>query len=50
MKVILHDLSIQYNEILNGKCKHVIYADGKYTPCQGSFGCWTKHPAECYAI
>ncbi|MCM1176101.1 MAG: NAD(P)H-dependent oxidoreductase, partial [Blautia sp.] len=20
----------------------------KYAPCQGCFGCWTKHPAECF--
>lgn len=48
MKVILHDLDIQYHEILSGKCDEVIHADGKYAPCQGCFGCWTKHPAECY--
>lgn len=48
MKVILHDLSIQYNEILSEKCDDIIHADGKYAPCQGCFGCWTKHPAECF--
>ncbi|MCM1180909.1 MAG: NAD(P)H-dependent oxidoreductase [Clostridium sp.] len=48
MKVILHDLDTQYHEILNGKCDEIIYADGKYAPCQGCFGCWTKHPAECF--
>lgn len=48
MKVILHDLDIQYNEILSGKCDEIIHADGKYAPCQGCFGCWTKHPAECF--
>lgn len=48
MKVILHDLDIQYHEILSGKSDAIIYADGKYAPCQGCFGCWTKHPAECY--
>ena len=25
-----------------------IAADGKYAACQGCFGCWTKHPAECF--
>ena len=48
MKVIIHDLGIEYNEKLQKKCDVVIYADGKYAPCQGCFGCWTKHPAECY--
>ncbi|MCM1535772.1 MAG: NAD(P)H-dependent oxidoreductase [Clostridium sp.] len=48
MKVILHDLTPQYHEILSGKYDEVIYADGKYAPCQGCFGCWTKHPAECF--
>ena len=48
MKVIVHDLATEYNEILQRKCDVVIHADGKYAPCQGCFGCWTKHPAECY--
>ena len=48
MKVILHDLGAEYNERLQKKCNTVIYADGKYAPCQGCFGCWTKHPAQCH--
>ena len=48
MKVIIHDLGEEYNETLQKKCDVVIHADGKYAPCQGCFGCWTKHPAECY--
>ena len=48
MKVIVHDLGIEYNEILQKKCDVMIHADGKYASCQGCFGCWTKHPAECY--
>ena len=48
MKVILHDLGPEYDEILKTKCDKVINADGKYAPCQGCFGCWTKHPAECH--
>lgn len=48
MKVILHDLDIKYHEMLSGKCDNIIHADGKYAPCQGCFGCWTKHPAECF--
>ena len=48
MKVIIHDLGMEYNEILQKKCDAVVHADGKYAPCQGCFGCWTKHPAECH--
>ena len=48
MKVIIHDLGTEYNEKLQKRCDVVIHADGKYAPCQGCFGCWTKHPAECY--
>ncbi|MCM1037875.1 MAG: NAD(P)H-dependent oxidoreductase [Ruminococcus sp.] len=48
MKIILHDLDMQYHEMLHQKCDEVIHADGKYAPCQGCFGCWTKHPAECF--
>ena len=47
MKIILHDLDRPYDEILQAKCDRVIAADGKYAPCRGCFGCWTKHPAEC---
>ena len=48
MKVIVHDLGAEYNEMLQKKCDVVVHADGKYAPCQGCFGCWTKHPAECH--
>ena len=48
MKVIVHDLGTEYDEMLQKKCDVMIHADGKYAPCQGCFGCWTKHPAECY--
>ena len=48
MKVIVHDLGENYNDVLQKKCDMVIYADGKYAPCQGCFGCWTKHPAQCF--
>ena len=48
MRVIIHDLGPEYEELLKQKCDTVICADGKYAPCQGCFGCWTKHPAECY--
>ncbi|HAD19836.1 MAG TPA: flavoprotein [Lachnospiraceae bacterium] len=48
MKVIVHDLDPQYDEMINARCDLVLAADGKYAPCQGCFGCWTKHPAECF--
>ena len=47
MRIILHDLDEAYSERLKASCDAVIWADGKYAPCQGCFGCWTKHPAEC---
>ena len=47
MKVIVHDLGTEYDKMLQKKCDVVVHADGKYAPCQGCFGCWTKHPAEC---
>ncbi len=48
MKTLIHDLGDEYAPLLNDKCENIINADGKYAPCQGCFGCWTKHPAECY--
>ena len=48
MKVILHDLDIQFNELIESRCSRSIPADGKYASCQGCFGCWTRHPAECF--
>ena len=47
MKIILHDLERAYDGMMEAKCDRMIAADGKYAPCQGCFGCWTKHPAEC---
>lgn len=47
MKVIIHDLGSETTELLKERCDRVIEADGKYAPCQGCFGCWTKHPAAC---
>ena len=47
-KVILHDLGSPYDGMIQAKCDQMIAADGKYAPCQGCFGCWTKHPAECF--
>lgn len=48
MKIIIHDLGSEYNDQLQNKCDALICADGKYAPCQGCFGCWTKSPAECF--
>ena len=48
MKVILHDLDSRYAGLIEAKADRAIEADGKYAPCQGCFGCWTKHPAECF--
>ena len=48
MKLILHDLDRSYEELISSRCDRAIQADGKYAPCQGCFGCWTKHPAECF--
>lgn len=48
MKIIVHDLDKAYESHLQKHCDEVIHADGRYAPCQGCFGCWTKHPAQCY--
>jgi len=48
MKVIIHDLGPEYEALFEGKCNRTVAADGKYAPCQGCFGCWTRHPAECF--
>ena len=48
MKVIVHDLDRQNDEMVAARCDLAMAADGKYAPCQGCFGCWTKHPAECF--
>ena len=48
MKVIIYDLGPEYEDLIEGRCGHAVAADGKYAPCQGCFGCWTKHPAECF--
>ena len=47
MKVIIHDLGPEYEGLIEEKCSRAIAADGKYAPCRGCFGCWTRHPAEC---
>lgn len=47
MKTIIHDLDQKFDELLKGISSQVIWADGKYAPCQGCFHCWTKNPATC---
>ena len=48
MKVILHDLDPRFGDMIRARCDRALEADGKYAPCRGCFGCWTKHPAECF--
>lgn len=48
MKLVIHDLGEDFDARLKERGSVTICADGKYAPCQGCFGCWTKHPAECY--
>ena len=48
MKVIIHDLGSDFETLIESKSSLAVAADGKYAPCQGCFGCWTKHPAECF--
>ena len=48
MRVIIHDLDINFEKILKSKCNRLIRADGKYAGCQGCLSCWTKYPAECF--
>ena len=47
MKVIIHDLEQRYAGMIEAKCDRAVAADGKYAPCRGCFGCWTRHPAQC---
>ena len=48
MKVILYDLGPEYGALIESKCDRAVAADGRYASCQGCFGCWTRHPAECF--
>ena len=48
MKVVIHDLDSKFNSLIESRCDRIVQADGKYAPCRGCFGCWTKHPAECF--
>ncbi len=48
MKAIIYDLDRPYDEMIRSKCDYALAADGKYAPCRGCFGCWTRHPAKCF--
>ena len=47
MRILIHDRDEAFDARMKEKFDRVIYADGKYAPCQGCFHCWTKHPAAC---
>ncbi|MCR5502759.1 MAG: NAD(P)H-dependent oxidoreductase [Lachnospiraceae bacterium] len=47
MRVLIHDRDITISDPEKEKYDRVIYADGRYAPCQGCFKCWTKTPATC---
>lgn len=47
MKVLIHDLQPSHG-LWSEHYDQVICADGKYAPCQGCFGCWTRHPGQCF--
>ena len=47
MRMIIHDLDESFHKQVSTKLSDVIWADGKYAPCQGCFDCWTRHPATC---
>lgn len=48
MNVTVHDLPDSFHGMLEEKNDKIIRADGNHAPCQGCFGCWTKHPARCF--
>ncbi|MCD7749248.1 MAG: flavodoxin family protein [Oscillospiraceae bacterium] len=48
MRTTICDLDRQYEPLLRWGCDALIWADGRYAPCQGCFRCWTAHPAECF--
>ena len=47
MKTVIHDLGKEQNEKLLASADRVVFANGRYAPCQGCFKCLTKHPAAC---
>ena len=47
MKILIHDRDEAFDQSAKKTYDRVIYANGKYAPCQGCFHCWTKTPAAC---
>ena len=47
MKILIHDRDEAFDQSAKKTYDRVIYANGKYAPCQGCFHCWTKTPAVC---
>lgn len=47
MKIIIHDCDESYDAGFKNISDEVIWANGRYAPCQGCFECWTKNPATC---
>ena len=47
MTILIYDLDITFSDSIKEKYDRIIYADGRYAPCQGCFKCWTKNPATC---
>ena len=47
MRIMNHDLDEDFQKTISEQFSDVIWADGKYAPCQGCFDCWTRHPATC---
>ena len=47
MTILIYDQDITLSDSIKEKYDRVIYADGRYAPCQGCFKCWTKNPATC---
>ncbi len=48
MRVLIHDLNEEQMKHISSQYDYTVEANGKYAPCQGCFGCWSKHPAECF--
>ncbi|GEM_PF-1775639 len=47
MKILIHDLGKEYTGYFKERFDEVFDANGKYSFCQGCFGCWISHPGEC---
>jgi Multimeric flavodoxin WrbA len=47
MTILIYDRDITLSDSIKEKYDRIIYADGRYAPCQGCFKCWTKNPATC---